>query len=282
MAFKATQETLNSLERAEFLSASIRTHKGTVTPKVTAVYGNLPSRIDGTPWTIDFDHVQESNAELLDETTREAREKAHVYRINTVTLSQLRGQRSDQSDELRGRYRNLGKSVEGSYGKKALSYFGLDGPAERAYTAVREQCANVATRMRRPDLLARLGGPLPGQIPLEFEVLADGLETAVQAFEKVTSDITEMQKVKDESLVAKNEALARQRRVLANVARVQEGYFRIAGLDDLADRIRVTIPRRSAKKADDTTPEEPSDDAPAAEPATDDAPGAKPPQDTTP
>jgi len=130
----------------------------------------------------------------------------------------------------------------------------------------------VVERLRTPDLASRLT-LLPGQEPLKLEKLADGLEKAVRAFEKVTNDITAMIKIRDEALVAKNKAQKYQLRVLANVARIQEGYYRLAGLDDLADRIRVTIPKRSAKPTEETgPPTETPDETPAEDPPADTPP----------
>ena len=145
---------------------------------------------------------------------------------------------------------------------------GLDAPPVRAFTALREQNLDMVERMRTPDLASRLGTPLAGQDPLKVDKLANGLEKSVQAFEKVTNDITDMIKIRDEALVAKKEAQKYQLRVLANVARIQEGYYRLAGLDDLADRIRVTIPKRSTKPSEETGPptetpdETPTEDTP--------------------
>ncbi len=68
----------------------------------------------------------------------------------------------------------------------------------------------------------------------------------------------------DASIVARDETRRRHRRIYANVARVQEGLYRLAGLDDLADRIRVTEPSPRQKKEDgdeqETRPEDRNDD----------------------
>lgn len=267
MASQATQETLTSLDRAEFLGKSTRQQQPLVTPRLVQVYGTLPPRAEGEPpRVLDFDDLQEANAELLDEATREVRVTAHAYRQAKVKLSKLRVDRREQGKDLRKRHRNTRKTFEGTHGKDSLPLVGLDAQPEPAYTALREQWVEVIQRMRTPDLAARLGDPLAGQEPLKLDKLADGHEAAVQAFEKVTDDITTMTKIKDEALVAKKEAQKYQRRVLANVARIQEGYYRLAGLDDLADRIRVTIPKRSAKPTDETPGDTPTDDAPAADP----------------
>ena len=87
-----------------------------------------------------------------------------------------------------------------------------------------------------------------------------------------TVAITGMRKRADESIVAKREAQKRHRRIYSNVARIQEGLYRLAGLDELADRIRATVPRK-AREAEEAAepngaPESPEPSAEsAAEPA---------------
>lgn len=277
MASQATQETLTSLDRAEFLGTSTRRQQSLVTPKLDQVYGTLPPRAEGEPpRALDFDAHQEANAELLDEATRTARATAHAYRQAKVKLTKLRKDRNEQGKGLRQHHRNLRKSFDGTYGPNALPLVGLDAPPVQAFTALREQNLDVVDRMRTPDLASRLGDPLAGQEALKLDKLANGLEKAVQSFEKVTNDITDMIKIRDEALVAKKEAQKYQLRVLANVARIQEGYYRLAGLDDLADRIRVTIPKRSTKPSEEPPDDTPADDTPADDTPADDTPAEQP------
>ena len=49
--------------------------------------------------------------------------------------------------------------------------------------------------------------------------------------------------------------IQRLRRVVVNVARVQEGDYRMAGLDDLAARLRRTVQGPRSRKAKADTPD---------------------------
>ena len=91
------------------------------------------------------------------------------------------------------------------------------------------------------------------------------MEEGVEDYDQASKDLTEMIKVRDESYIAKVDALARLNRMYANVARVQEGYYRIAGLDELADRIRITIPKRSPR-LEEGSPATDGADEPASDP----------------
>jgi hypothetical protein len=82
------------------------------------------------------------------------------------------------------------------------------------------------------------------------------MEADVRALVDLMAALTVVRKRTDESLVAKRQALARHHRRYLNVARVQEAYYRLAGLDELADRIRPfkRSPRRPPEPADETLP----------------------------
>ena len=98
------------------------------------------------------------------------------------------------------------------------------------------------------------------------------MDVDIERFEDVYNELTDMKKILHLSMVAKDEANAHLNRMYTNVARMQEGMFRVAGLDELADRIRVTIPARPRRGEDDPQDDEvdPAGSAPdpASEPDT--------------
>ena len=61
------------------------------------------------------------------------------------------------------------------------------------------------------------------------------------------TEVDELGKRAQEAMIARDEALKASRRVYANAGRILEGLYRFAGLDELADRIRLTerAPRRA-------------------------------------
>ena len=122
--------------------------------------------------------------------------------------------------------------------------------------ALREQCLETIDLLADEELASKLGEVRPGHAPLDLVEITTDMKAEVKRFEELYNAITEMKKVLDEALVAKREAAKRHRRIYANVARIQEGFYRLVGLDELADRIRVTIPVRRARSAE----EEPAED----------------------
>jgi ABC-type arginine transport system ATPase subunit len=122
---------------------------------------------------------------------------------------------------------------------------------------VREQAVHILKRLRSPDLGSRLPLPVSGT-PINLAEIADAMEADVQALDQLTDALTEVRTNLGDSVVRKQAGLKRHRRVFLNVARIQEAYYRLAGLDAHASRIRATVPQsRSA-----STPPEPAPEVP--------------------
>lgn len=105
------------------------------------------------------------------------------------------------------------------------------------------------------------------------------MDSDIQAYEAAQESWTEAKKVSDKAYAAKLAAQKRLNRLVVNIARIQEGYYRMAGLDNLADRMRLTIRSSKSKKqnavdsADDSdNGSNPGDVPPSLPPATDDSP----------
>lgn len=252
MSSLTTKETIVLLDKAEYLGTTIRTHKARVTSKLDAVYDGLPAGDGGEgAQRVDWGQVQDSNAGLLETAVQDTRDAGHVHRLNKVKVSQLRQHRNAVIVDIRDRYNSLQLAVTAAYGPDKLEVVGLDAPLVKKYLGVREQCLELVERFRSPDVLERLGEPRANQPPLATNELADGMESDVRRFEEVYGELADMRKILQISMVAKDEAQDDLRRKYVNVARMQEGMFRIVGMDELADRIRVTIPSRP-KKDDET------------------------------
>jgi hypothetical protein len=120
-----------------------------------------------------------------------------------------------------------------------------------------QQAVHVLKRLRSPDLTSRLPVPVSGT-PINLAEIADAMEADVQELDQVTDTLTEVRTHLALSLVRKQAGLKRHRRVFLNVARIQEAYYRLAGLDAHASRIRATVPQaRSASTPPESAPEVP-------------------------
>lgn len=265
MATQMQKSAVRSLDKAEFVVQSTRTTKSSVTANLDNVFSPLRQGEDeGTP-TPDWDVAQEANAALLDHASSEVRSKDEVFRTAKVRVSEVGRKRRSQVSRIQGIYRDLRKSAEGAYGPDALALLGLDALPALGIPAVREQAVKLAGRMRSPDLIARLV-LRPGQTHLDIAKLADGLETQVGILNDLVEEYKRQRKVADQAFVAKEEALAFHRRVYVNVTRIQEAYYRLAGLDELARRLRSAEPSPRSSSPDDTRepnpPSSPAEEAP--------------------
>ena len=158
-------------------------------------------------------------------------------------------------DALGRHYSDLKRLAEATYGAEHLHVLGLDGRRTSARWAQREQLKEVGERMNDPEQLAQLPAPRVGMTALDFASLSAVIQERVGDFEAYLEEIGDLRKTIKKLAFERREAIALHRRIYANVGRVQEGLFRLAGLDDLAAQIRAKLPRSSGRSSSD----EPSD-----------------------
>ena len=253
MTSQTSKAALWSFEQAEWLATSTQTQNPMVSGELDELYRSILPEGEEVPDLPDFKVVQSSNVLLLLHSADNVRRADQAHRKNLVELDNMRSRRRQMAEGFKQRYRDERKSFEGTYGEDSLAYVGLDAPPGLSFLAVREQLLEFRERLRDPETPGKLGNPLPGHSPVEPETLADAVDGEVSAYDTLMTDIRQQRKRADESLSVKKAALADHRRVVVNVARIQEGYYRLVGLDDLADRIRAARRRRKAKE--DETPE---------------------------
>ena len=260
MSSQTSKAALHSLDRTEFLVMSTRIQKPSVSGELAEIFRPvLPQGEGESPRMPDWDALQETHALLLETSAAEVRRTDQAHRLNKVRLSELRRGRRLLVAALKTRHRDLRSSFSGTYGKEALPLVGLDAPPERRFVAVREQQLEVLERMRDPQLTSQLPAPRSGQAALDLTAIAGAMEAEILELEAAVAAIQRMRKRVDAALVVKRETLRQHRRLYVNVARIQESYYRLAGLDELADRIRSPeLPRR---KAEQEAPEEPPGEA---------------------
>jgi hypothetical protein len=230
---QTSKAALASKGRADFVVTSTRTANARVSVALDQLYaGVLREGEVPPPW----DLVQEAQARILDQSTAEVVGTDDRHRRNLVEASQLRRQRQQLIRSLERRIRDLRKSFDGHHGEASLELVGLEDPPAETQAALTKQVQDVLLRLRDPVL--ELPPPQPGVTALDPGQIADAIEADVGALTEVMAALTTARKRSDESLVAKREALALHRDRYLNVARIQEAFYRLVGLHDLADRIR--------------------------------------------
>ena len=263
MPSQTNRTALRQLEKTDFLVVSARTQKPTVNAELERLGAEIVGAGPGeAPQAPDWNQLQEWGITALENSAEEIRTTDRDLQNRRVRLSQARQERDEKRNRIDTGHRALRRSFGGTYGAESLPLVGLDAEPAKALVPAREQMRTVVDRMRDPQLTTQLPAPLAGQKPIELEELAGARDSEITDLEDQMGEVDELRKQTDEALVARDAALARNRRVYSNVGRVLEGVYRLAGLDELADRIRATV-RTARRKVEEepVTPEESKPDS---------------------
>jgi hypothetical protein len=257
MPNQPTQGALTILDKAEFVSTSTRTQSELVSQHLTPVYGVSPSLAEDAQPT-DWVRFQNGNADLLDSTAQEVSVSDRSLRDLIAEASRLRDRRDELIPVVSDELRDWRKIIDGTYGPAGLSLLGLDAPPPKWSFAIRKQSVEFLSRLQDPEIRSRLPEPRRGRVPVNFDLAASAVEADILALDSVMVELKKLGKRIDEARVRRNEALALLEERYLNVARIQEGLYRLAGLDELAARIRpFTRPtRRGSQEEDDETSQE--------------------------
>jgi len=164
-----------------------------------------------------------------------------------------RERRDEAAQHIYDRLVDLRAALTGLYGPKTAEAAGL-----------------VSATPRDPVLLARFARGVVEALPgLKFpgarikgarldlsEVTAE-LSTQLDALEASLKDVAREAREAEQTLGAKTAAAGAQARHQSGVASLLSGVFRLAGLDDLAERVRPTARRAAQDDSEPTTPETP-------------------------
>ena len=269
MPSQTNKSALKQLEKTEFLVVSAKTQKLMVNGRLAKAGPEIVDAGSGeAPPAPDWNQLQEWGIAALDQSAEEVRQTDRDLRKNRVRLRKARQDRNGKVKRVASGHRSLRQSFTGTYGPESLPLVGLDAEPARALLAAREQMREVVERMRDPQLTAALPEPVAGQQPIELATVADARDAELGDLEVKMAEIDGLRKQTDEALFVRGRALAKNRRVYSNVGRLLEGVYRLAGLDQLADRIRVTERSRRKKTEESAAPaqaEEPDQQAPAPE-----------------
>ncbi|MEM7587404.1 MAG: hypothetical protein AAF560_28710 [Acidobacteriota bacterium] len=268
MSSNTSKTVLRELEKTSYLVTSIRATQ----PLVNARLAELPplgpsggeTEVAAAIQPPDWDHLQNWAIVSLESAGDEIRGTDHAMRQLRVRVLQLRADRRDEVRAMSSDYRAVRRTFTGVYGVEALALIGLDAEPARGVLAIREQIQELIQRMREPQLRATLPPPRAGQSAPDWDALTHGWQARLRRYDDLTASIDNLAKEAQELRVVLREVRSRNRRLYANVGRVQEGLYRLAGLDDLADRMRA-VERSPRKKPESETESEETSPPDAAE-----------------
>lgn len=176
-----------------------------------------------------------------------------------VMDSNFREARNDSFTELRPKLFRIRDLFRGALGQKGPRLVALDNGVETTYLALLHQVTYIHGRLTDPKLLE-------GQdlwLPLEPLKLAELIEPEMTQLKTAMDSLTAEQRATEEALLALREMQEKSKRCYVEGARLVEGFYRLVGMDEEANRIRLVRRRATAPPTDgDPLPEEtPAEDA---------------------
>jgi hypothetical protein len=236
---------------------------------VAAGRGNVDRIITGLqalhgPGAFDLERTRAEilgQCDLLARSTDEHRTNSEACGQELAEDIQARDDRDGKGEHLRDVVVAVRAEARECLGAETLRVYRLDEltPVSREGLA-RYVSAVVALLEQNP----RAGVSVLGR-PMTTADLAMPLTTALAPYRAALDDVAREARESELARVRRDESEARFRRVLYNVAAILVGYLRLAGLDELADRIRPTRARTSGAvdpDLPDTEPDEPESELP--------------------
>ena len=171
--------------------------------------------------TLDLDQVVTNDRAYRDQKAREA-------------IS--RGWRDEQVESVNSGVIGLRQAFTGIYSEDKLAEFGFARRTPQLPGELQEQASHLVARLADPAL--DLTGSRFGEFQLDAPVLARELVSSVDTLQAAADDLGREERKTEALKLAKDEALARYNQSFLWIARTVESLCRLAGLDEVAKRVR--------------------------------------------
>jgi len=172
-----------------------------------------------------------------------------VYAAN-ARRSVLRQQLDQKTKELGKLISRVFRTVASQFVEPSLGELGLESPTNRNTTPLLRQAERIDETFGRDDL-DRLLGESSFSEPVNPRSQAADVKVVADEVRDLDRQIDENRREHDEALIEKNKAKEEHDRVFLHTARTFESFCRLAGEDELADRVRETQ-RRRRRTTDET------------------------------
>ncbi len=123
------------------------------------------------------------------------------------------------------------------------------GETPRGFTELEEQAGQTVKILRQPEV--EMGPIEVDGVEIDLGDMADGLENRLEEFRQVQKSRRRARKALAETKVVKDQAIDYCKGLLPGVSQTLEGYFRIAGEPELADRIRTSTSKATRRQRED-------------------------------
>jgi hypothetical protein len=211
-----------------------------------------------------------------------SREELSAVELKHIDLkaqvTELSVERETLQEELAGDYTFLRGNLEKrAAGRKISAQAGLQGPTAQKSSRLLRQVNVVVYKLSKPGL--ELPEDRLGAFGFDVDGTVAKLKDKAQRFAKVLRRLRRLKRKLQVSQLEKDEAVERHRNTFFAVTRTLEGFYRLAGKEELAARIRPSVVQRGRRAVEvedspegesgtpDQNPEAPGGGASAAEPS---------------
>ncbi|HET6479868.1 MAG TPA: hypothetical protein VFG35_07505 [Actinoplanes sp.] len=186
---------------------------------------------------------------LLDRSMDEQRTRGEVMDQELAEDILARQDRDTKGAQLRDVMVAVRGEARECFDPESLRIYRLDEPIPESHEGLARYAGSMMTLLEQNP---RTGATVLGK-PVTAAELAAPVTPALESYRGALDNVAREARETELARVRRDESEARFRRVLHNVAAILAGYLRLAGLDELADRIRPTRVR-AAGAADPELP----------------------------
>ncbi len=247
---------------AEEVRGSLSAHRG-------LIGGNLDVQRPASPETsfsypVLFEHMDSELAQVVNKLVES--EDRHVRQL--AKISQLRRRRDQGFDDTYAKQVAARGILTSLYGKdRDFELAAVSGKTPESSKTLAEQVDQTVKFLRNPEV-AEPSQKVAG-VGVDLPTMADDLESDQKQLVGVRAELVQATKVADGTRRVTNQAIKEFDLVFLWIAHSLEGLFRLAGEEELANRIRTSarrVTRRQAEPEDEQAASpEPSPDGPAEE-----------------
>ena len=183
-----------------------------------------------------------------------------AYRDQRARETLVRGRRDQHLGAVNSAVVNLRRAFTGVYRDEMVAEVGFARRTPQQAGELLEQATHLATRLRDPEI--GLTGSRFGDVQLDVPKLAQELAGPVEQLELAAQELAQEERATEALKLAKDEALAAHNKRFVWIAQTVESFCRLAGLEEVAKRVRPSGQRHGVTEH---KPEEPKEDEPAAD-----------------
>ena len=165
-----------------------------------------------------------------------------AYRDQKARESLSLAWRDDQVERVNSGVVGLRQAFTGIYSDKKLAEFGFARRTPQRPGELLEQASHLASRLGDPDL--DLSGSRFGEFRLDAPDLAQELVRSVGTLQLAADDLAREERKTEAMKLAKDDAISGYNTSFLWIARTVESLCRLAGLDEVARRVRPSERRK--------------------------------------